>query len=435
MEEAKGYGKNIDRVLTRETRAARDPSSWLPPSGDLLDERIADTIAGFEAEAPLKGWHKSTLPSLKELAHNPTIRELHPSWVKKFIRRPRSTTTIRGQGYAFASIKQQLSLLNRAIKWRAETLNVSPPSFPVPDEFFYEAAAQEGLRKEEVFTERDRRLEPGEEAMIMARLAVEDSPQAKHWPLLVRFAIATGARLQEMIKAEWKEIHATGESWDIPGEHSKTKSRSMMLTDEALEALAELRQLRDPIDPKIFHTFGTPKAASTAFQEIRDEIGLVDFVFHDLRHEGISRFVLTQPDLPITAIMDMVGHSSLKMTKRYAKLRRHELAGLMRRRPPAPSVEQRQQAPSVSPLMSISHPSAAANRVQAGGFWSEIKLPVCVFAAGQPPTAGGFYGFSGGKQSASVVGQAAQQSSPLWAREASAGSHPPQAGEGWRQPA
>ena len=332
LEAAEEYGKRMTRALKKEAEEARDPRASLPPSGSMLDERLLDTIARYQRACPKGSWHQSTLPGLLRVVGNPLIGDLRPSWIKRYIQRARKTMTIRGKGYAWGSISHQLCLVSKILQWRADELNINPPSFVVRKRHKEEAAAAEGARKESLGNERDRRLEPGEEERLMARLAALDCRQRDHWPLLVRLAIATGARLQEMIKAEWKEIHPSGESWNIPWEHSKTKGRTMMLTDEAIDALDELRRLRDPASPRIFHTFGTPKAASSAFAKIRAEAGLENFVFHDLRHEGISRFVLTQIDLPIKAIMEMVGHSDIKMLNRYAKMRTHELSPLMRRR-------------------------------------------------------------------------------------------------------
>ena len=334
LEAAEEFGKRMTRALKKEAEEARDPRASLPPSGSMLDERLLNTITRYQRACPKGSWHQSTLPGLLRIVGDPLIGDLHPSWIKRYIQRARKTMTIREKGYAWGSISHQLCLVSKILQWRADELNVNPPPFVVRKNYKEEAAAAEGLRKEALNNERDRRLEPGEEEALMAHLASPACPreQKDHWPLLVRFAIATGARLQEMILADWKEFHSSGESWNIPWQHSKTKDRTMMLTDEAMDALEELRRLRDPSSSRIFHTFVSPKAASSAFSKIRTKVGLENFVFHDLRHEGISRFVLTQIGLPIKAVMEMVGHSDIKMLNRYAKMRAHELGPLMRRR-------------------------------------------------------------------------------------------------------
>jgi integrase len=65
---------------------------------------------------------------------------------------------------------------------------------------------------------------------------------------------------------------------------------------------------------------------SSMFRRLTKEANLVDFHFHDLRHEAISRIVLYRRQLSIYEVMRMVGHTSLEMLNRYANLRGDELA-------------------------------------------------------------------------------------------------------------
>jgi integrase len=375
LEDARAYGLRMDRLLSRERALNEDPFSWLPESGEFKDERLVNTIKGFERTLPEKRWAESSLPAVKAVMGDPKISDLCPSWIKKYIRRARKTMTLRGSPYAWSSIHQQLCVISKAIKWRADELNIQPPPFIVRKSHFIEAAAAEGLRKEALDNSRFRRLEPWEEKALFSHLARDESPQASQWPLLVRFAMHTGARLQEMVLMEWDEVHESGEWWDIPWKHSKTKGRTMLLTDEAIDTLRELSAQRIPGNPRVFHTFDTPRATSAAFAKIRDEVGLVDFVFHDLRHEGISRFVLTQIGLPVQAIMGMVGHSSLSMLRRYTNLRGHELAPLMRRRAPVSPVGDQESAT----LGQLPEPLAARSPLPA----LTPKLNPCEPASGQ----------------------------------------------------
>ena len=335
-EAAEEYQRNYEARVRKEKRDSLNPRSWLPASGQFADQSLFEVLEKFKASLPASAWHRPTINAVLGLCGDPTIGQLYPSWIKKYILRARKATTLRSKPYAWGSIRHHLSIISAAIKWRAEELDINPPPFVVKEKAFEDAGRFEGLTKEDMSNERNRRFDEGEEAALM--LVVENLKESEtgrlHWPLLIEFAVHTGARLQELVLAEWKEIDGSMEWWNIPGAHSKTKSRTMMLNDEAMDTLAKLQAMKDPASKRIFHTLTTPSSVSAGFARHARAAKLDNFVFHDLRHEGISRFVLTQPDLPVKAIMTMVGHSSIEMLDRYAKLRPHEMRALMRRRSP-----------------------------------------------------------------------------------------------------
>lgn len=161
----------------------------------------------------------------------------------------------------------------------------------------------------------------------MTRLHKIKGPSQPHWVLLVRLAIETGARLQELVFAEWGEISPDADFWTIPLAHTKCKrERVMPFTSGAVDIIKQLWKLADPLSTRIFHTLKSPRSVSALFHRWSVSAGLVDFRFHDFRHDGISRFVLTQRNFTVHEIMKMVGHSSPAMLERYMNLRGNELA-------------------------------------------------------------------------------------------------------------
>jgi site-specific recombinase XerD len=70
------------------------------------------------------------------------------------------------------------------------------------------------------------------------------------------------------------------------------------------------------------------KALQRHFTKALERAGIEKFRFHDLRHTFASHFVMSTGDLP--ALQRLLGHSSLKMTQRYAHMSKAHLAREMK---------------------------------------------------------------------------------------------------------
>ncbi|WP_323696609.1 MULTISPECIES: site-specific integrase [Thiorhodovibrio] len=60
------------------------------------------------------------------------------------------------------------------------------------------------------------------------------------------------------------------------------------------------------------------RSSSTGFARACKDVGISDFRFHDLRHTCAAWLV--QAGVPLTEVRDVLGHSTIKMTERYAHL-------------------------------------------------------------------------------------------------------------------
>lgn len=172
---------------------------------------------------------------------------------------------------------------------------------------------------------RDRRLEEGEEAKLREAFT-RGYVKQKEWSHLMDFALATAARMQEILKAEWKDVSYKREAWDIPETNVKTSVfRQVPLSEVAMNALKGMEAFKVEGETRIFHQWKDSSTLSKAWRRVVKRAKVEDFHFHDLRHEAVSRLFETT-DLSDTEIMTITGHTSQEMLKAYAKLRPNSLA-------------------------------------------------------------------------------------------------------------
>ena len=123
---------------------------------------------------------------------------------------------------------------------------------------------------------------------------------------IVIIAAFTGLRKGEILslkKKNWQEPNIVLES-----KNTKSKKSRIVPVVEAIRPLltppfkvAEITLRRD-------------------FNQAREAIERPEIRFHDLRHSFAS-WLVKNPDIPLTVIRDLMGHSSLSVTSKYAHLR------------------------------------------------------------------------------------------------------------------
>lgn len=165
---------------------------------------------------------------------------------------------------------------------------------------------------------RERRLRPGEESRLL--LTCETSNAAMLAPV-VRFALATGMRMGEMLSLEWRNVDFEQSVATLPD--TKTgESRQVPLSNAAVTAITALpRHIRDG---RVFWRWSRADSLENAWRRAVSKAGIDDLRFHDLRHEAVSRlFELGLNPMEVAAIS---GHKTLQMLKRYTHLRAADLA-------------------------------------------------------------------------------------------------------------
>lgn len=175
---------------------------------------------------------------------------------------------------------------------------------------------------------RKRRLEGDEEARLMeATNGMRKSPES--WRLLIRLALETAMRGQEIRGLLWSEVNMAEDMRFIllPAERTKTdEERQVPLSRKAMDILARLKGLRAGSETRVFPLIPpTSHGMGTGFRRICKRAGILDLRFHDLRHEATSR-MFERTELQTVEVMLMTGHTQVSTLKRYANLRQRILA-------------------------------------------------------------------------------------------------------------
>lgn len=150
------------------------------------------------------------------------------------------------------------------------------------------------------------------------------SSDAPHLYDFIRLALNTGMRRGEMLGLEWARIDFTGARILLEGQHTKSgKRRYVPLNRGALDALTSRKHYRDTYAPSSTKVFvqknGKPVVQiNYAFRQACNKAGIEDFRIHDLRHTFASWLV--SEGVPLSELRDLLGHSSIVQTERYAHL-------------------------------------------------------------------------------------------------------------------
>jgi integrase len=173
--------------------------------------------------------------------------------------------------------------------------------------------------------ERYRWLTHGEEVRLL-------QASAPHLRDLLVFLLDTGARLSEATELTWVDVQLDRQPRGMV-KFMMTKSglpRSVPLTRRVEQLLRRLKDTCPEGQERVFlhrqtgPRKGIPRKAKPfnrphrAFYAGCERAGLHGFRIHDARHTFASRLVMK--GVPLLEVSKLLGHSSLKMTMRYAHL-------------------------------------------------------------------------------------------------------------------
>lgn len=165
---------------------------------------------------------------------------------------------------------------------------------------------------------RVRRLAPSEERLLLDYFAARDQRADIQMVPLMRFALATARRQEEICKLKWDDVDFDkGIAWldDVKHPRMKTGNRRAfrLLSDAADLVRAMPRGESERVFPY------QSKSVGAAFTRACQMLGIEGLHFHDLRHEATSR--LFERGYSIQEVAQFTLHDSWATLKRYTHLR------------------------------------------------------------------------------------------------------------------
>lgn len=232
----------------------------------------------------------SNIKALKRHLSGKYLHEITPPVIEKFkverIKEVGPATVNR----ALATLK---SLFNRAIDW-AEYDGPNP------------------VKKIKFLKEPNHRLRFLEKEEI-AKLIDNSCEQLK--PIVI-VAVNTGMRLGEILNLKWKDVDLKRDVLYLYNTKNG-KKREIPVNAQAKDALIKIQNDKNEYvfcrkDGSLIRDI-----RKTFFTALKKS-SIINFRFHDLRHTCASQLAMAGVDL--NTIRDLLGHSSLEMTLRYAHL-------------------------------------------------------------------------------------------------------------------
>lgn len=137
---------------------------------------------------------------------------------------------------------------------------------------------------------------------------------------LLQLALNTGLRRNELFSLRWKDVVLDADPFVIIQKTGKfhNAKRRVALNKNAVRVLSIWQSNRHRRAYLVFPATagGQLKTVNTAWKHLMKEAGIRQFSLNDCRDDFAVRLV--QANVPLTQVRDLLGHSSVALTERYA---------------------------------------------------------------------------------------------------------------------
>lgn len=325
--DAEEWARGVETEMDRGVFMQRSESERTT-IGDLIDRyarEVTPSKKNFQSESEI-------LDRLKDKFGAYALAGIQSKDVAKYRDR------LIDDGKAASTVGHYLNTLSSVIKQAMKEWGYPLPSNPVAN-----------VKRPTQPPGRDRRLLPGEEKRILRECRRYKNPVLEP---MVRLALETAARQGELFSLKWEDVDLVKRVAHFRGKGGGTTKnddafRAVPLSSEAVRILQGLKPAgkvqRLPRGTVFKANVAATRiafmraierarvryvAACTRIEQEPDPRFLVDFVFHDLRHEATSR-LFERGVFDMMEVASITGHKTLSMLKRYTHLRAEDLARKM----------------------------------------------------------------------------------------------------------
>jgi len=261
-------------------------------------KRYRDTVSPHKKGARWESVRINKL--LKDELANVLLKDLRPADIAEW--RDRRLDEVSG-----SSVNRELNLISNCFKIAADEWG------------WLKEVPTTKVRRPKNSKPRDRRITEEEIDTITFVLGYDEGEPIIHktqeLAVAFLFAIETAMRLGEICGLKWDHIDGNvARLCDTKNGHS----RNVPLSKRAIQLL---EMMKDKNGSQVFNLKSDP--ASSLFRKYRKKAQIEDLVFHDTRHEAITRLA---SKLKVLDLARMTGHRDINMLQIYYNERPEEIA-------------------------------------------------------------------------------------------------------------
>ncbi len=229
--------------------------------------------------------------------------KISPHHVQNILNDMGTKRTPKGGHYAPATIKQVLVMVKRLYNWSREQGlyhghnpcdSIKAPKF---DNKVTNPLDREGLNR---------------------LMNVLNSWENERAVLPIKFALYSGKRRAEILNLTWKDINLTNVTYTLPMTKSG-KQQTLPMNNHCIDIIQRAEKIR--ISELVFPSGSGGyyyECLAHSWKRIRKK-AKITIRFHDLRHTYAS-YLASSGKVDIYTLKELLGHSTIEMTQRYAHL-------------------------------------------------------------------------------------------------------------------